>query len=229
MKKVFITLLSLAISSKSIAQDCMGLPIKIGMGFEMLTYNAKDKPTGRINYQIKEVKSEGGATLMKMEMQVVDEKNKPQSATAFTCRCKGNEMSIETTSLASSMDNPMLKDAKMQFTSKDMVYTNNYQVGTTLPDASLEGSGDISGMAVSYSMNITNRKIASQENLTVPAGTFNAYKITSDSRVNTRTIVNVGLDFQTTSYRTPNVLWDLKTESYRNGKLMSYSVLSKIF
>ncbi len=84
-------------------------------------------------------------------------------------------------------------------------------------------------MNLSYSMTMKNRKVVAQENLTVPAGTFNAYKVTSDMTINNKTIVNLSIDFQTVSYRSPSVLWDIKTETYRKDKLMGYSVLSKIF
>jgi hypothetical protein len=71
--------------------------------------------------------------------------------------------------------------------------------------------------------------VTGKESLTVPAGTFEVYKITSDMTITNKTLVNLSFDFQTVSYRAPEVLWDLKTETYRKDKLMGYSVLTKIF
>lgn len=212
------------------AQKCMGINIKPGMGFEMTNYTAKDKPTGKIIYTVKDVISDNGATVMQMELQSFDAKDKPQMTNSYQCRCKGNELMIDMTAMMASQENPMLKDAQMTFTSNDLIYGDSYTVGSTLKDASLNGQGTMGGgMTIAYSMSLKNRKVGGQENLTVPAGTFNAYKITSDMTISNKTIVNLSFDFQTVSYRTPEVLWDIKTETYRKDKLMGYSLLTKVF
>lgn len=232
MKHLFFFVVGLCfVVFQTVAQKCLGVSVKAGMGFEMTSYNAKDKPTGKIVYTIREVTSNNGATVMKIELQSFDAKDKPQVANSYQCQCKGNEMMIDMTSLMASQENPMLKDAKMTFTSNDLVYSDSYSVGATLKDASLNGEGTMGngGMALAYSMTLKNRKVLAQENLTVPAGTFNAYKVSSDMTMSTKTIVNLSFDFQTVSYRAPEVLWDIKTETYRKDKLMGYTVLSKIF
>jgi hypothetical protein len=39
----------------------------------------------------------------------------------------------------------------------------------------------------------------------------------------------VKMEMQSVSYRAPGIVWDLKTETYRKGKLMGYSELAKIY
>jgi hypothetical protein len=233
MKKyalVSLILLAAVIGTRTQAQKCMGVSIKAGMGYEMLNYNAKDKPTGKILYTIKDVSTDNGATVMSMEMQTFDAKDKLQSTNKYKCTCKGNEMMVDVTAMMAGQENPMLKDAKMTFTSTDLVYNDMYTVGASLKDAELKGQGEMGGgMTLNYSMLIKNRKVAAQENITVPAGTFNAYKVTSDMTINTKTIMNISFDFQVVSFRAPNVLWDVRSETYRKDKLMAYSVLSKVF
>lgn len=233
MKKyalVSLILLVAVISTRTQAQKCMGVSIKEGMGYEMLNYNAKDKPTGKILYTIKDVSTDNGATVMSMEMQTFDAKDKLQSTNKYKCTCKGNEMMVDVTAMMAGQENPMLKDAKMTFTSTDLVYNDMYTVGASLKDAELKGQGEMGGgMTLNYSMLIKNRKVAAQENITVPAGTFNSYKVTSDMTINTKTIMNISFDFQVVSFRAPNMLWDVRSETYRKDKLMAYSVLSKVF
>lgn len=225
----FLCVFSL-LSTQIRAQKCMGVSVKAGTGFEMINYNAKDKPTGRLSYTIKEVTNDNGATVMKMEVQSFDAKDKPQMTNSYQCRCKGNEIMIDMTAMMASQENPMLKDAQMTFTSNDLIYGDNYTVGSTLKDASLSGQGTMGGgMNISYGMTLKNRKVAGQESLSVPAGTFNVYKVTSDMTISNKTVVNLSFDFQTVSYRAPEVLWDIKTETYRKDELMGYSVLSKLF
>ena len=117
---------------------------------------------------------------------------------------------------------------EMKFTSKDIVFPAKLSVGQTLPDASLHGEGS-NGPMMTTDMTITNRKVMSKETITVPAGTFDTYKVTSDMNVATRAIVKINFDFNTVSYRSDKVLWDVKTETYRKGKLMAITELSKIF
>jgi hypothetical protein len=73
---------------------------------------------------------------MKMEVQSFDAKDKPQMTNSYQCRCKGNELMIDMTAMMASQENPMLKDAQMTFTSNDLIYSDNYTVGSTLKDAS---------------------------------------------------------------------------------------------
>lgn len=227
---VSLLLLTAVFSTRTQAQKCLGVSIKAGMGYEMLTYNAKDKLTGKLLYTIKDVGADNGATVMSMEIQTFDAKEKPQSTNKYKCTCKGNEMMVDMSAMMAGQENPMLKDAKMTFTSTDLVYNDMYTVGASLKDAELKGQGEMGGgMTLNYAMLIKNRKVAAQENITVPAGTFNAYKVTSDMTVNTKTIMNISFDFQVVSFRAPNVLWDVRSETYRKDKLMTYSVLSKVF
>ncbi len=84
------------------------------MGFEMTNYNAKDKPTGRILYTIKEVTTDNGATIMKMELQSFDAKDKlPNGPTPTSVNASSNEMMMDMTAMTAAQENPMLKDAKM--------------------------------------------------------------------------------------------------------------------
>ncbi|WP_428657385.1 hypothetical protein [Runella sp.] len=233
MKKyalISLLLITVVISTRIQAQKCLGISVKSGMGYEMATYNGKDKLTGKILYNIKEVNTENGATVMSIEMQSFDAKDKLQTTNAYKCSCKGNELMVDMTSMLAGQENPLFKDAQMTFSSTDLIYSDSYTVGAALKDASLKGQGTMGGgMNLTYEMLMSNRKVAGQETITTPAGTFNAFKITSDMKVSTKTIMNISFDFQAVSFRAPNVLWDVRSETYRKDKLMAYSILTKIF
>ena len=84
-------------------------------------------------------------------------------------------------------------------------------------------------MPVVFNLFIKNRTVAGQEKLTIPAGSYDVYKINSDMNMEMVMGFPVKMEMQTVSYRAPGVVWDLKTETYRKGKLMGYSELSKIY
>ena len=58
MKRSFLfTFLLIAVASvATYAQTCMGITLKAGMGCEMVTYNAKDKMTGKMTYNVTDVR-----------------------------------------------------------------------------------------------------------------------------------------------------------------------------
>jgi ribosomal protein L11 len=109
--------------------------------------------------------------------------------------------------------------------SKDMMYPTGLAAGQTLPDASITisaGSGGVNLM--NMVVNITNRKVAGNESVTVPAGTFDCFKITYD--VETKFMFKISSTVtEYVSYGVGNV----KTETYdKKGKLMGTSLLTEI-
>ena len=78
-------------------------------------------------------------------------------------------------------------------------------------------------------MNITGRTVGDKESINVPAGAYNAFKINQDMEMQTKAMgMNMpATRIQTVEYFVPGVGM-VRSESYRNGKLMSYSVLNKL-
>ncbi|GAB2778573.1 hypothetical protein GCM10027275_22480 [Rhabdobacter roseus] len=231
MKKIatLFTALFFAASFQSKAQSCMGVPMKEGSGYEMISYDGKGKASGTITYKITKVSSEGGLTLVEMNMQSMDKKGKEQMTNTYKLRCDGNQMMLDASSMLGEEQQKMFQNFEMKMTSNDIVYPGKLTAGQTLKDASMHGEGSSGPLAMTFDMDIKNRKVEAQEKVTVPAGTFDAHKITSDMTVKSKMGIGMTLDFQSVSYRAPGVLWDVKTESYRKGKLVGYTELSKIF
>ncbi len=210
------------------AQECMGLTMKEGSGFEMLSLNGRGKEDGRIVYKITKVSKEGSETVIDMDMEYFDKKDNSQMKNTFKMRCDGNEMRLDASAMMPQGQSEQMASMDMKFTSKDMIYPGNLSVGQKLPDASMHGEGGMAGITMTFDTDIINRKVESKENITVPAGTFEAFKITYDMDINIKSVMKMNQEMSTISYRSPKVLWDIKTETYRKGKLMGSTVLSKI-
>jgi hypothetical protein len=231
MKKSIILLLWIALFGPFTlrAQECMGIVLKEGSGFEMVTSNEKGKQTGRILYKIKKVSKEGADAVIDIDVESFDAKGKSQMANSMQMRCNGNELRVDASTMMLQDQNKQFEAFEMKFTSKDIIFPAKLSVGQNLPDASLHGEGSSGPMVMNTDMTISNRKVEGQEKITVPAGTFDTYKVTSDMNILTKAIVKINLDFKTVSYRSDKVLWDVKTETYRKGKLIGVTELSKIF
>ena len=229
--RLLITLLCLLPFAKSHSQTCLGLTFKPGMTYELLSYSAKDKPNGRMLYTVKDVRREGAATIIELEFQMTDEKGKSQvnpSMVKYTCT--GTEMIADLSGMMNASAGS-LKNSEVRMKTNQLAYPAKLVSNVKLPDGLMESELYTDGnKMMDMTISMANRQVGNQESITVPAGTYNAWKISSDSEMKNR-VMGMGLPafrMQTVSYRTNDVLMDIRTETYRNGKLVGYTVLGKI-
>jgi hypothetical protein len=211
------------------AQTCQGVTMQKGGGFEMISYDGKGKSNGTAVYTVTNATSENGQTVLEVAFESFDRKGASQMKNTYKMRCDGNQLRIDSRSMLAPDQMKMYENMEMTFTSDDVVYPDKLVVEQRLDDASMRGEGSSGPMKMTFDMSMTNRKVAAQEKVTVPAGTFDAYKVTSDMTIKSKAGIGMTFDFQTVSYRAPGVLWDVRSETFRKGKLMGYSELSKVF
>lgn len=231
MKSKILLLFAVFISSiVSIrAQDCMGTNMKAGSGFEMANYDSKGKLIGTMTYKIAKVTSQGAMSVITIDMESFNTKGKSELKNTYEMKCDGNTLFLDASTLINQEQMKSFENFQMKFTSTNIEFPNKFTVGEKLKDASMKGEGTSGPMTMIFNMLISNRKVESQEKITIPAGTFDAYKITSDMKMETKMGFGITVDINTISWRAPGVLWDLKTESYRKGKLFGRSELTKIY
>lgn len=232
MKALFFSLLLTAVTwSTSMAQSCMGMTFKPGMRFELSQFNAKDKPIGKISYQVNDVHKEGASTVMDIVAQVEDEKGKQRPPYTIHYTCTGNELIADMSGMMQAMQNSGMRDTEMKLKTNKLVYPGKLSVGQKLSDGQMEVDMNTNGNTMmTMNMVMANRQVESQAPLTTPAGTFDAYKISSDMNIENRVM---GMPIRSTmhvvSYRADNQLFDIKSETYnKGGKLMGYSLLTKV-
>lgn len=211
------------------AQECMGTNMKAGSGFEMANYDGKGKLIGTMTYKITKVTAQGAMTVISIDMESFNTKGKSELKNTYEMKCDGNTLFLDASTLISKEQMKSFESFQMKFTSTNIEFPNKFTVGQKLKDASMKGEGTSGPMTMNFNMLISNRNVESQEKITIPAGTFDAYKITSDMKMETKMGFGITIDINTIAWRAPGVLWDLKTESYRKGKLMGKSELIKIY
>ncbi|WP_338870194.1 hypothetical protein WBJ53_22110 [Spirosoma sp. SC4-14] len=230
MKSFVVTLFLIALSlTNSRAQDCLGFTLKTGTSFELSMFNAKDKPTGKIMYQVKDVHKEGGATVMDLEAQFQDEKGNQRTPYAIHYTCTGDELIADLSGMAQSMQSNM-KNMEMKLKTNQLAYPGKLSVGQKLSDGQMEADLTSDGTTMmTMKMAMTNRQVEGQQSVTTPAGTFDTYKVTSDMNFENRAMgIPIRSSMHVVSYRTNDQIFDIKSETYnKNGKLMGYTLLSK--
>lgn len=209
----------------------MGIAFKAGMNFEMSQFSAKDKPMGKINYQVKDVHKEGSSTIMDITAQVQDEKGNQRPPYTIHYTCTGDELVADMSGMMQAMQASTLKDMEMKLKTNKLIYPGKLSVGQKLSDGQMEVDMVSNGSTMmNMNMVMANRQVESKDPITTPAGTFDTYKISSDVNFENRVM---GMPIRSTmhvvSYRADNQLFDIKSETYnKSGKLLGYSLLTKV-
>ena len=208
------------------AQNCSKYyPMKEGTIMEYTSLNGKGKTQGTISYTVTNVVDEGSTSSATMVMKYMDDKGKEAFNSEFTYTCSGNTVTIDYESLMSNQMLEQFEDMEMEISGTDIELPNDLEVGQVLPDANIAMKMSMSGMNMTSTVDMVNRKVEKQETITTPAGTFDCYVIYSE---NESKMMMANQTF-------PSRLWlaedvgMVKQESFnKNGKLMSSTVLTAL-
>ena len=190
---------------------------------EYTSLNGKGKTQGTISYTVTNVVDEGSTSSATMVMKYMDDKGKEAFNSEFTYTCSGNTVTIDYESLMSNQMLEQFEDMEMEISGTDIELPNDLEVGQVLPDANIAMKMSMSGMNMTSTVDMVNRKVEKQETITTPAGTFDCYVIYSE---NESKMMMANQTF-------PSRLWlaedvgMVKQETFdKNGKPMSSTVLS---
>lgn len=99
----------------------------------------------------------------------------------------------------------------------------NMKEGDYLKDASVSMKiGGSSPTALTMTVDIYDRKVVAEETLNTPAGEFNCFVITQSMK----TKLLLSFQMESKEWYSPG-MGMIKSESYKKGKLMSYSILTQ--
>jgi len=225
MKTLIVIMTTLLLSGFAKAQDCGYYSMSKGTTYSYQNFDGKGKLTGTARNTCLAVNKIGAATIYKIKGEFADAKNSNQSSTEYEMRCENGQFYMDMKNFIDPKSMEGFKNMEVTVDSKDMVYPASLSAGQSLPDASIKISAATGGVALmNLVVTVANRKVAGTESVTVPAGTFECYKITYDVetkmmfKINTSVIeyVNKGVG-------------NVKTESFdKKGKMLSSSVLSEV-
>ncbi|UZR92629.1 TapB family protein [Chondrinema litorale] len=236
MKQLLILFIGfLAISFNLNAQSCNPFfNYTEGTMVELTHYNAKGKEETTQKMIIKSVSSTGSGQAMIADITISDKKDKEVYANEVELACENGVFKMDMSSfIPPTAQATGMEDVKIVFEGDYMSFPSSLSVGSSLDDVNFvmkmesENPALAAVMGKGTSTSITNRKVVSKESLTTPAGTFDCYKITYDSRIETQ-IMGLKKVFETST-----VEWIsegagiVKTESYdKKGKLDYYTELT---
>jgi len=228
MKNIVTLLICSLFSIGLTAQDGCSkyYPMKEGSSFEYTNYNKKGKVEGITTYSVSSVSSEGAATKATLNLALSDKKGKENYKTSYTYTCENNMVSIDYKSLfpAAMMKQYESMGMKMEISGNDIEVPNNLEVGKELKDANVTINMNMSGMDMSVSVDMTNRKVLAKESVTTVAGTYTCYVV---SEKTTSKTMGATIEMSSKLWLAEGVGM-VKNETYKkNGDLMSRTELTK--
>ena len=227
MKKIVILLISFCLGSTMAfgQSNCSKYyPFTEGAVSQLTMYNAKGKSQGMVEYHINSVSSTGDATVANMTMKLIDKKGNEMQGTEYEATCKDDMVSIDFKSLmGQGMLAALGEEMETEVEGTNLDLPNDLSVGQSLPDAEIIVSMSMSGMNITMSTVITDRKVLDMETITVPAGTFECYVLTQTTRVKSM----ASNQSRTSKQWIAEGVGVVKSEDYnKKGKLDGTSVLT---
>lgn len=223
MKKLIILTCVLLVGIVLPAQEIF-FPTKEGAVLTYKTFDKKDKETNVVRYTIKDLKVSGSDMVITYQYESVDPKGKVLYVDEITIHQKGDKLYFD----MSNFVNKAMFQQNAEISPEIEIVGNNMEIpshpkpGDVLPDASVEISMNMGFVNLKVTANVTNRKVEAIESIAVKAGTYNAYKFSSE----------VSSSAMGIKVKSRNIEWYVKgvgmvkSEQYdKKDKLQSYTEL----
>lgn len=195
-----------------------------GVEFEYAHYNNKNKLEYTNSTTVIDVVQKDDGWIIQTDNVASDEKGQGIHKWKQEYRCKDGVLSFDMNSMFDQKQMSEFKDMEVQIVSDKLEIPSTLTVGQTLNNGSATLTVSNQGMKImTMTVTITNRKVESKESITLPAGTFDCFKITYN--IETKSIFKAQA---TAAEWYAKGIGMVKQESYdNNGKLVGYTVLNR--
>ena len=226
MKTLLIITTILLASMLAKAQDVF-FPTKEGVVLEYKSYNNKESETGTTRYTITKVSKMGNDMDITYLILKMDKDKKVQFEDTITVRYKDDKLHFD---MSSIFKQSIIKEKgelpkNFKISGSDVITPSYLKVGDKLPNSHVDMAIKRGIINIKIAINITNRTVEALEHITVPAGSFEAYKINSEMSAKA-SIINRS---STSTDWLVKGIGMVKSESYnKKGELESYTELVSI-
>jgi len=219
MKRLIFLALTLFLISNLSAQKAF-FPYKAGTKLTYQTVDQKGKVQSQAKYTVKEVTGSGDHFTVVYDIEALDDKGEKVYIDKVTVKQEGEKMYFDMSNFLNKA--AFQQDGEIPATVE--VTGNNMEIplvpvpGMTLPDANVTMAMKMGFMNLKMTVNLTNRKVETLDDLTVKAGTFKAFKLTGDV---SGTIIGIKVNTKSAEWYAYGV-GIVKSESYdKKGELKS--------
>jgi hypothetical protein len=202
--KTLLCFLILHITVSGFSQKCDGFYyLQNNKMVEMTTTNKKGKLATKGVYTISDVKKSGSSISSKVASELFDAKGKSIAKAAYTIQCNGGAMLIDM-----AMFIPAPQQQQMGTVAADAASYIEYPARMNVGDALKDGHFSMdfkmqTGIGASVTVEVTDRKVTGKETVTTPAGTWECFKISYNSKIIMKIGVGIPIKAKVTEWYAP--------------------------
>ena len=192
--------------------------IKEGSIWELTSYNANDKVTGKQVNELKKLNETSNGWVATIHFKSYNPKDKLQFEKEVELECEDGVIKMDMQKFLPQESLDAMEQMNVSLDIEHLEWPNQLKVGAELKDGAVRVNSDVMNMSI----NITDRKVESKEKITTPAGTFDAFKVTYNTKFNMMmTRESKGVDYIAEG------VGIVRSENYNGaGKLTDYVVLT---
>ncbi|MFM2017050.1 MAG: hypothetical protein RL007_706 [Bacteroidota bacterium] len=202
-----------------------------GVTYTMSNYNEKGKLESTVDGSVVEVTKTPETTAATIDVVMKDGKGKDMGTGKYKITCTGGKYAMDMESFISPQMKDAYKDMDLKIEGNTLDYPNDMKAGDKLADGTvtMRVIDKKSGNEISTTIvNIKDRTVEAVESKTTPAGTWECYKITYTSEFVSKVgAMTLPIKPRSTTEWFSFKVGTVRTESSKNGKLESYSELTK--
>lgn len=223
MKK-HIMLIALVLISGSVFSQCDKIfDFREGTSWTWSNYDKKGKLLGKTIQKVDKYTEEGSSRAATLSVVSSDKKGEQSKPISMDMTCKDGVIYID---MKKFIPMEYMQDengeSSMKVSGSNLELPESMKVGDALRDATVTmNMASSSPMTMNFTVQITDRKVESEETLNSPAGEFSCFVLSQ--KVTTKTIMSMTME--TKDWYSPGV-GSIKSESYRKGKMIGYTLLS---
>lgn len=227
MKRVILLLVFAFTTGAAISQCNPYYALDEGSEWELESYNAKGKLTGKNHQKVVSFNESGDGYTAGIETTSYDHKGKALMTGQLEFKCAGGTMIIDMRNFVNEEQLKAFANADMKMETENLELPSSLSAGQTLKNGKIAITASGSAFPMKMTITISDRKVQAKESVTTPAGTFDSYKITSKMTMQNQMGVTINTEMSVTEWIAPKV-GVVKSESYsKQGKLMGYTLLSR--
>lgn len=167
-------------------------------------YDKKGAENGKYVYKVSGLTKSGSTSTARVQSAVYDKKGNELGGGKGSMQCKNGQLMVDMKMMMNPQQASQFNDAEVDGKGVYLEYPFSMTVGQTLNDADFDMDVKMrTGINANVKFDIANRKVEAKESITTPAGTWDAYKITSDQKM-VMSIMPIPFKMHVTEWFVPN-------------------------
>jgi hypothetical protein len=227
IRKLVFTAVTVFVTAAGVFAGDVFFPTKKGTALVVASLDAKGKVEGYVRTTVKEVKGAGDNLTVVCQTEILDKKRQPDKnvgAVEFTVQVVNGAVVAD---VGSMLKLPATSGGAIVFTGDTLRLPSKIKPGDRFKDANMAMTVDLGIMKMKTEIAVTDYKCLAVENVTVPAGTFEAYKMTQ-TVTTTNKMVNVKQTTTTVSWNVLGIGPVKAVVTDEEGKVQSMTELQEV-